>query len=787
MHNYVPSPLPMNYVLVINAAISLIMGCALVLVWQRDPSQSFTRYIGWANLVQLLVPLTYLVKSQGSVTADMVGNFALMVVAAVYSTLLLKGTAELTGRSVAKRSMWGILGTLAGLNILAVVLGGPRLGQASMATVNTALGVVCTYWLWKSGRQSSPSEKLVGPLLVLLGLIQFIYVAYQDQGAALLATLGALLRLMLGLVLLYAALDRSAVATRKLQARFERLAERSRQGIMISLGDSSIVYANPACLAIYGVASLEQLQVATVARTIPRAERIKVGRILNEIQHGQEDDASYEALRQRADGTPLWLRFHYFRTEWDGASAVQVLISDETDRHQASQALVHQAMHDELTGLPNRASLIQSLRKRCGPVETSARFVLVLMNIDRFKLFNEAHGPSMGDDVLKAMGQALRATMDKECEVMRLAGDEFALIESFQEATDTAVDMVTRVRSMLARPLLVSGQEFFLDASLGIALYPSSARDSESLLRAANAAMHVAKRTPGTSYRLAEKAFERGSSNALEQEQALRAGIDRGEFHLVYQPKVDARTGRLASLEALARWRRTDMGQFVSPMEFIAAAERTGLIGALGTALLRQACHQIADWLQEFGTCVPVAVNVSPLQLLDPRFPALVGKTLQACGVSAQWLTLEITESSAVQNLEQTTLQVEQLRAMGVHVAMDDFGTGFSSLNMLRNLRLHTVKIDRGLIDPLPAHDAVAVVRAICQLADALHLHVVAEGVETAAQAAAAREAGCRELQGYLYSRPLPAKEVGVWLQRLGTCYADEDMEIATQSVKLGE
>ena len=184
---------------------------------------------------------------------------------------------------------------------------------------------------------------------------------------------------------------------------------------------------------------------------------------------------------------------------------------------------------------------------------------------------------------------------------------------------------------------------------------------------------------------------------------------------------------------------------------------------------------------------VPVAVNVSPLQLLDPRFPNLVAQTLQNCGISAQWLTLEITESSAVQNLEQTTLQIEQLRTMGVHVAMDDFGTGFSSLNMLRSLRLHTVKIDRGLIDPLPSADAIAVVRAICQLAEALHLHVVAEGVETASQAGAARAAGCGELQGYLYSKPLVPSEVGPWLERLATRYSDEDMESATESVKLGE
>ena len=781
----------MHFVLIINAAVSLIMGCALVLVWQRDRTQSFTRYIGWANLVQLLVPLTYWLKVHGGPSGETLGNFALAVVAGGYSTLLLVGAAHLANRTLPPKSMWVSVLALSLVNAAAVFWGGPRVGQASMATINTVLGLVCSYWLWNTHTNTNrySSEKLVGPLLVALGLIQFIYVAYQDAGAELLATLGALLRIMLGLVLLYAALDRGALATRKLQTRFERLAERSHQGIMISLGDASIVYANPAVLAIYGVRSLAELRVATVAKTIPKAERARVGEILTRIQNGLQEDAGYEALRHRADGTPMWLSFHYFCTEWDGAPAVQVLITDDTARHEATQALIHQALHDELTGLPNRTALIESLRRRCKPHEPLQRFVLVLMNIDRFKLFNEAHGHSMGDDVLRAIGQALRASMDVDCEVMRLAGDEFALVSASAGNGDTAVDMVTRVRQLLAKPLAVLGQEFFLDASMGIALYPSSARDADSLLRAANAAMHVAKRTPGTSHMLAEKAFERGSSNALEQEQALRAGIERAEFHLVYQPKVDARTGRLTSLEALARWNRPMVGN-VNPVEFIAAAERTGLIGVLGTALLKQACQQIAQWQTQFTHCVPVAVNVSPLQMLDPRFPQLVASTLQSCGVEARWLTLEITESSAVQNLEQTTAQVEQLRAMGVHVAMDDFGTGFSSLNMLRSLRLHTVKIDRGLIDPLPSPDAVAVVRAICQLADALHLHVVAEGVETLAQAATARDAGCGELQGYLYSKPLQIQDVGPWLTRLALTHKmaqeDDTLVVPLQSVKLG-
>lgn len=753
----------MPYVLIINAAVSLIMGVALVLVWRRDPTQTFTRFIGIANLVQLLVPMIYWWMSQDMGRLQIVGGIALSVVAGAYTTLLILGTVHLASRKLTYNAAFILFVAVAGVDGMAVVWGGIAMGQAAMGSFNTAVGLLCTYWLWKPEATRSPSEKLVGPLLVMLGLIQFIFVVFEHLGAEPLAAIGALLRMTLGLILLNAALDRSAMTTHKMRARFERLAERSLQGILISLGDRSIVYANPACLAIYGVQDLESLQVATVARSIPKAERATVGRIIAQIQSGEVGDCSYEAERFRADGSRLWLRFHYFQTEWDDVPAVQVLMTDETARHEANQALVHLALHDELTGLPNRASMINSLRTRCAPDQTNPDFVLILINLDRFKLFNEAHGPSTGDNVLKAVGNGLRLAIASEHEVMRLAGDEFALLSASHCKGDTAVEMVAAVKQLLSQPLQVGGQEVFVDASMGIALYPNSARDAESLLRAANAAMHVAKRTPGTSYRLAEKAFERGSSNALEQEQSLRVAIENEEIYLAYQPKVDARTGRLTSFEALARWTRPDVGE-VSPVDFIAAAERTGLINTLGTALLRRACQQIAAWSKEFGSCVPVAVNVSPLQMLDPRFPLMVAKVLEESGVAPALLTLEITESSAVQNLAQTVTQVEQLRAMGVHVAMDDFGTGFSSLNMLRSLHLHAVKIDRGLIDPLPSPDAVAVVRAICQLAEALHLHVVAEGVETTAQAEAARLAGCSELQGYLYAKPLRPEHAAQWI-----------------------
>ena len=758
----------MSYVLIINAAVSLIMGSALVLVWRRDRKQAFTRYIGWANIIQLLVPVSYWVASQSHSIYAVWGVVTLPVAAGAYSTLLLVGAAHLADRPISRQIGWPILLIQVFINAVAIHTGGMWGAQIGVATINSVLGLVCAYWLWGMGGRRVTPEKFVGVLLIALGLIQFIFVAYQDAGAALLATLGALLRMSLGLVLLYAALERSGREVHKQQMRFERLTERSHQGIMISLGGARIVYANPACLELYGVRTLKELRVVSVARTIPKAERDHVRRILKAIQRGQKKDATYEAMRHRIDGSPLWLRFHYFPTEWDGTHAVQVLISDDTARHKAGLALAHQASHDELTGLPNRLALIRSLHDRCQSGDATVSFVLVLMNIDRFKLFNEAHGHSMGDEVLKAMGQALRTAVDSSCEVMRLGGDEFALVSQPHGKGETAVAMVSAVRTLLSKPFQVSGQTLFLDASMGIALYPDSARDAESLLRAVNAALQVAKRTPGTSYRLAEKAFERGSSNALVQEQALRAGIEGSELYLTYQPKVDSHTGELLSFEALARWDCPGVGS-VSPVEFIGVAERIGLIGALGTALLKQACAQIATWHAQYGQCVPVAVNVSPIQMLDPEFPQLVANVLEAAGIEPQWLTLEITESSAVQNMDQTVQQVEQLRLMGVHVAMDDFGTGFSSLNMLRTLRLHTVKIDRGLIDPLPAPDAVAVVRAICQLANALHLHVVAEGIETQAQADAARDAGCGELQGFLFSKPLLAEDATPWLESLAS------------------
>jgi diguanylate cyclase (GGDEF)-like protein len=754
----------MTYPLLLNATLCCVMGCTLLLAWRRDQSLRFASTFGAAYLLQMLVILAYWLSTASHPDWRVIGNLLLPVAASGYATLMVAGVGHLSTHRIFGRWIVALFLGLAVINATALFLQAPVWAHAFSAVVNTMVGTACTCWFLKNHLHANHSEKWIGPLLIALGLNQFIFVAMQKEGGAVQATVGSLLHVTLGLVLLYAAMQRTSAKARQAEQKLEYLKERMLQGVLI-VRNSEVLYANPACLGIYGVPQMQDLTLDIVLKAIPRAEQRAAISALERVQNGQQTDARYEGLCLRKDNKPMWLGYQFFQTEWAGVSATQILISDDIQRHENSQALLIQALHDDLTGLPNRVALLNTLRERCESSAKSETFVLILIDIDRFKLFNEAHGHSLGDEVLKAFAHALRAVIDPVHGVLRLGGDEFALVSAPDTDGSTAVNLASAVRQLLSAPLRVFERELFIDASMGIALYPHSARGVESLLRAANAAMHVAKLTPGTSHKLAEKEFERGSSNALEQEQALRTGIENNEFHLVFQPKVNAQSGQLTSFEALACWSRPGIGQ-ISPIEFIAASERTGLISTLGTALLKQACRQIAAWHAEFDACVPVAVNVSPLQLLDPGFPTLVGQILKACDVEPRWLTLEITESSAMQNLDQTILQVAQLHSMGVHVAMDDFGTGFSSLNMLRTLRLHTVKIDRSLITPLPSNDAVAVVNAICQLAQALQLTVVAEGVETEDQATAARNAGCTELQGFLYAMPLTVEDAAAWLQQ---------------------
>lgn len=747
----------MSYLFLAGAGIYLTVGALLLLVWQRHRTQSFARDMGCSTLSAALLPLGYLVHTATPAPWQALG-LPLVVLGAFPNLLFLaSGVMQLSGRRLGR----GAAALIIALALAALLLPDERHKLLYWPLFNMsvllAMGTLAMRWLWRDGAGVRP----VGPLLIALGLNQLLLIAYGEPALALNLVIATLLRILIGAVFLLSALDGALREASKLATRFQQLTEHSQQGVVVTDG-VRILYANPAVRRIYGM-PLGLGNYVAFADLPPEAFSDSILQHHHGLlQRGESELANWEGRREVAGGRELELSFEAWRVEWDGQPATQILITDDTERNASARALLHQATHDKLTGLPNRTVLMQRLQEYCYHAGAGLHCTLVVLNIDRFKLFNQSQGHLAGDQLLKVFAAQLQEVLGARAELMRLGGDEFAIVDPDGEASS---DIAARLRAACARQVRLAGGEYVIDASMGMALFPAHAGDADALLRAANAAMYQAKRIPGTSLALAERRFQQMSSAALENEQALRRGIRNHELYLDYQPKIDAVSGKLLGFEALARWQRPGIG-LVSPVEFIAIAERTGLIPELGATLLERACRQIASWRAELGTCVPVAVNVSTMQLLDQGFPQLVQRVLRETGIPPACLTLEITESAAVENLESTQVQLRQLRELGIEVAMDDFGTGFSSLSMLRELPLSTLKIDRGLIAPLPAPDAVAVVTAICQLASALELQVVAEGIETLEQAVAARDAGCHVFQGYYYARPLAVADAGDWLQR---------------------
>jgi EAL domain-containing protein (putative c-di-GMP-specific phosphodiesterase class I) len=319
---------------------------------------------------------------------------------------------------------------------------------------------------------------------------------------------------------------------------------------------------------------------------------------------------------------------------------------------------------------------------------------------------------------------------------------------------------------------VLEGHEFVITGSIGIAVYPHDAEDAESLLRSADLAMYRAKERGGDDYQVCTPAIHAGILEQLDLENDLRRALQREEFVLHYQPQVDGRTGRICGVEALLRWQHPERGR-VQPQEFIALAEKSGLIVRLGEWVLRTACAQNRAWREAGLLCLPVAVNVSPVQLQQPDLAETVARALEETGLAPACLRLEITEGAVMQDAKMTINVLRDLRELGVEISVDDFGTGYSSLSYLKRLPIDEVKIDRSFVHDVPGDpDDAAIVAAIIALAQALNLRVVAEGVETQEQLAFLRERGCHVMQGYLFARPMPAHEFEALLRQGGKLQA---------------
>ena len=486
-------------------------------------------------------------------------------------------------------------------------------------------------------------------------------------------------------------------------------------------------------------------------------------------------------MKRTGDDSWFWAELSASRLP-DGFA--QLILRDITSEREAASRIRSLAYFDALTGLPNRELFREQIDKaieRCRRIDKP--MALLFLDIDRFKKVNDSLGHSSGDVLLTEVADRLRAavrggdsigrlTQTTEAGqaagggISRLGGDEFTVVVADLEHPQDAARVARRILHALSRPFQIGGQEIFAGCSIGIAVWPEDGANSELLLRSADLAMYHAKSRGGGAYAFFNASMNLATTRRLTLESQLRRGLERDEFHLVYQPIRDTRTGRVSAVEALVRW--TDGGgQSVSPAEFIPIVEEAGLIVDLGAFVLRTACRQARAWQDQGIAPIRMSVNISVHQLRRAGIVDSIDQILFESNLAADRLELEITESSMLDANPNISAAISRLTEMGIGLALDDFGTGYSSLSALQRFPIERLKIDRSFVagvggDP----NDEALVSAIVALAKRLSIEVVAEGVETEEQARYLSELGCRELQGYLFSRPLAAADVEGQLPR---------------------
>jgi diguanylate cyclase (GGDEF)-like protein len=426
----------------------------------------------------------------------------------------------------------------------------------------------------------------------------------------------------------------------------------------------------------------------------------------------------------------------------------------------AQRQLAHQANHDDLTGLPNR----RLFEERVGrAIDDAAPACVVLIDLDDFKTINDRLGHVLGDALLVIVGRRLQSCVRPDDTVARFGGDEFALLLRDVSAAD-ATGVLERVGTALEQPVSVGGHDLLVQSSIGVADATPGA-DPTELLRRADLAMYAAKERGKGRHARYEPSLDHQAANDAQLGGELRLALDRGDFHLLYQPVVRLPDGRPAGAEALVRWEHPERG-LIRPDLFIAAAERTGLIVPLGAWILNEACRQAGQWLRAYGASQPwkVSVNISARQLREPGFAEHVAAALRAAELPASRLMVEVTETAVFDNGPAVEALTE-ISALGVSVALDDFGTGHSSLGLLRTTPVNVLKVDKSFVDGITGSTEEAVIAtAMIQIAQGLHLGAVAEGVETLEQAQRLHQLGYWLAQGYYFAKPLPPAEVGAML-----------------------
>ncbi len=580
-----------------------------------------------------------------------------------------------------------------------------------------------------------------------------------------------MLSLVLSAAVARAAEHEARTAQAQAIARFRTLFEGASVGILRVDALGVTVEANPALEAMLGLQPGE-LDDARFAERLIGDDREMVEELLAEMMAGWRESFALEARCATADGQTVWahLRAVLERDETGAPAFALAMIENITERKRAEQELIrqselnqHQALHDPLTGLPNRVLFGERISQAIREAQrTGSQLAVALMDLDRFKEVNDSLGHAAGDQLLVEVSRRMCEAVRGSDTVARLGGDEFGLLLPRVAGRGDAVQVLERIRAALERPVDVHSLPLTVEASVGIALYPGHGPNAPALLQCADVAMYDCKRDSAPFQFFDEDShhFDLGRLTLVSE---LRRALARRELVLHYQPKAALQTGEVTSVEALVRWAHPDRG-LVFPDAFIPVTEETGLIGPLTLYVIEEALRQGRAWL-DAGLRLPISVNLSTRNLLDRDLPARIAEALVRWGMQPESLALEVTESSMLANPTRAKAVLQELAALGLRLSIDDFGTGYSSLAYLRQLPVDEIKIDRSFVMGMAdtADDAV-IVRSTVDLARNLGLDVVAEGVETLELWRRLRTLGCHTAQGYFLSRPVPADELTDWL-----------------------
>jgi len=564
------------------------------------------------------------------------------------------------------------------------------------------------------------------------------------------------------------------VHTRRSEARFASFVQHATDLITVLGPDATVSYQSPSSQKVLGYAPEELVGTRFDQLLVPGEE----GRMLHLLSDGfpmDEGEVLQCALRHR-DGTARQFEILYTNLfDDEHVRGVVLNARDISERKRFEAQLAHQAFHDPVTGLPNRALFVDRVRHRIARRRRGdSGLAIVFLDLDDFKTINDSLGHAAGDEVLIAVAQRLEATIRASDTAARFGGDEFALlledVESVQEAADTAQRIMDAVRE----PLSLAGKQLTIHCSMGLAVPEENVADADDLIRDADAAMYIAKRDGKDSYRLFEPAMHDGVMARLELRADLQRALMAGEFELYYQPVVRLSDRSVVGVEALLRWRHPERG-LINPEDFIPFAEETGLIVPIGRWALREACRQAVELQRAVAGDPPLtmSVNLSVKQLQHSDVVADVDDALSESGLEPQLLTLEITESVMMSDFDLAIARLEELRARGVRLAMDDFGTGYSSLSYLSRLPVDLLKMDRSFLSAGATPETSGLTTAVIAIGETLNLDVVAEGIEQEGQWRTLRDLGCDRGQGFLFARPMPAAETLELLRNWATGVPD--------------